>query len=137
MEEPMQRPRRSEKPAEDAEMLPVGEFVAIEVELLMLEPAIAKAMLCALDLALHPWGAPGVVPTEPGEYWLDDGVEDEPWPVTILAYVLNQRPYVSIHNEAQGSPDWSGKRHFFDESDELFSGFCFRRRWTPEGPVTP
>lgn len=111
------------------EPLPPAEHAAIEVELLMTEPEVAREVLRQLDAALHPWGDPGVWP-EPGtDCWVlyrgevhDSLVLLEDIEVDIGLWA--ERPSVYL-------PSWD--ETFYEgceESDEL----RFRLRWTPETP---
>lgn len=106
-------PRDYETP-EYLRRLPPAEHAAIEVELLMSEPEVAREVLRQLDLALRPWGAPGDVPEEPGEYWM--ALHGKLWPVSLG------------EDLSLWVPDWGPGPH------EMPEGPQFRKRWTPEAP---
>lgn len=119
------------------ETLPPAQHAAIEVELLMNEPAVAREVLRQLDLALHPWGEPGVVPEEPGLYWWsweDADIDDEQDGTPLRAELLM----------APRGPEWHVEcwPHVIATAEQLRTSVdghtgrrsMFRKRWTPEAP---
>lgn len=87
----------------------------------------AAEMMIALDLALHPWGEPGVVPTDGSLVWVVCSSDDPfdtgtPFGARVEGgMVLAQHP--AYPTARRDSPIWANAQ--------------FRRRWTPEGPVMP
>lgn len=123
-------PRDYETP-EYLRRLPAAEHAAVEVELLLSEPEVAREVLRQLDEALHPWGEPGEWP-EPGtDCWVlyRDEVHD--------SLVLLEDIEVDVGEwetlPAVFLPSWD--ETFWSTSEEGRT-MRFRKRWTPEAPET-
>lgn len=108
--------------------LPPDEYVVIETKLAMSDPATAWMLLHALDLALHPWGEPGVVPAVQsyGEYWATLPLRNN-----ALRLVWMYVDHVSV--AAMGSEATSYDLNEFRDITRA-DGWRFRPRWTPEPP---
>jgi hypothetical protein len=104
-------------------------FITGDTEHMVTEESGAELMH-ALDLALHPWGKPGAIPTVPGAYSWQWRYDDDTW--------LDESPVIIYTAEVTGglALDHLGGTYRPADLANLrgSKNVRFRKRWTPEAP---